>query len=105
MEKKLIMQVEKITVYYDYYGNLSDWKVDLEYISYGKPFSRDVIRPNNPSVQMGFNVNLKDLRLYPHKEVLLQINREPGAMWALIGGVLFMTGIVTLVLLRIRMER
>lgn len=29
---------------------------------------------------------------YPVKAVLLEVSREPGAAWALIGGILFMLG-------------
>jgi hypothetical protein len=54
---------------------------------------------------MGFNINVKDLRAHPREAILLQINREPGALWALTGGALFMVGIVTLILLRIKMEK
>jgi hypothetical protein len=53
---------------------------------------------------MSLNVNVRDIKPYP-QAVLLQINREPGALWALSGGILFIIGTVTLVLLKIRMER
>jgi hypothetical protein len=68
-------------------------------------FKEDIIRPNNPSAQKGFNINVKDLRPYPDEAVLLQINREPGALWALIGGILFMVGIIILIVLKIKIER
>jgi len=100
-----VLRVQDINMSFDYYGYLTDWDVSVEYLSDGKVFQRDIIRPNDPSVQMGFNINVKDLRPFPVEAVLLQINREPGALWALIGGILFMAGIVTLILLRIRMER
>ena len=84
---------------------LTDWNVDVEYILDGKSFKKDTIRPNSPSLLKGYNVNVKDLRLYPRKMILLQVNKEPGAIWALIGGILFMIGITTLLMLKIRMEK
>jgi len=98
------LKVKHINISLDYYGYISDWAVRVEYLSDGKVFQEDIIKPNSPSTQMGFNINVKNIR--PHPEaVLLQINREPGAVWALIGSILFMLGIVTLILLKIRMEK
>jgi len=53
---------------------------------------------------MGFNINVKDLQAYP-EAVLLQVSREPGAAWALAGGILFMVGILALIALKMKMER
>jgi cytochrome c biogenesis protein ResB len=99
------IKITDINIRLDYYGYITDWEVAMEYLSDGNVLLKDKIRPNNPSVQMGFNINVKDLRAHPREAILLQINREPGALWALTGGVLFMVGIVTLILLRIKMEK
>jgi len=99
------LRVREINMSFDSYGYLTDWDVSVEYLSDGTVLHMDIIRPNQPSTRMGFNINVKDLRLYPVEAVLLQINREPGALWALVGGILFTVGIVTLILLKIRMER
>lgn len=100
-----VMKVNNIRIDMDDRGYMADWSVDVEYLSDGKTFRRDTIRPNNPSILAGFNINVKDLRHSPRRTVLLQVNREPGALWALIGGVLFMIGNVTLLMLRVRMEK
>jgi hypothetical protein len=100
-----ILKVKDINIHLDYYGYITDWEVSVEYLSDGKTFHKDIIKPNSPSVQMGFNINVKDLRPFPAEAVLLQINKEPGAVCALIGGILFMAGITTLILLKIKMER
>ena len=100
-DNETTVKVKNINIQLDYYGYVTDWEVGIEYFSEGKQFGNDIIKPNNPSVQKGFNINVKDLRASPVEAVLLQINREPGALWALVGGVLFMVGIVTLILLKI----
>ena len=100
-----VMNVREISIDIDKSGNISDWKVHVEYLSGGKPFKEDTIRPNNPSLITGFNVNVKDLRHYPRKMVLIQVNKEPGALWALIGGIFFMIWTIILMVLRIRMEK
>ena len=100
-----ILKVKSIDIRLNYYGHIEDWAVTVEYLSNGKMFQKDIIRPNNPSVRMGFNINVKDLRPYPVEAVLLQINREPGAVWALVGSVLFMAGIIILIAFKIKMEK
>jgi hypothetical protein len=47
-------------------------------------------------------VYLKQMSLNPTPRALVEISYEPGAMWALIGGMLFSVGTVLLVTLRLR---
>ncbi len=101
----IILKVEKIDIEIDYYGYVTDWKIDVTYISGNEILQTDRIMPNTPSVFKGFNVNIRNLKPYPKKIALLQINREPGAMWALAGGILFMLGIITLIMLKVKMEQ
>ncbi len=99
------VQVKGISVLVSPRGYISGWEVSIEYLTNGKVFKRDKIKPNQPSIQKDLNINVKNLRLFPKKTVLLQINREPGAVWALTGGVLFMAGIFILIILKIKKER
>ncbi len=105
LSKETNLKVDNIIIQLDYYGRVSDWKVAVAYLSDGKVLDTDMIEPNNPSDIMGFNINVKDLRSQPAEAVLLQINREPGAPWALVGSILFAVGIITLIVLRIKMEK
>ncbi len=100
-----VMKVREISIDMDKQGYMTDWRVDVEYLSNGMPFKQDTIRPNKPSLLTGFNINVKDLTLYPQKIIIIQVNKEPGALWALVGGILFMIGTITLLMLRIRMEK
>jgi hypothetical protein len=100
-----ILKIQDIDVTLDYYGYVSDWKVKVEYVSDGKTVGKDTIMPNNSSDSMGVNIIVKKIRPHPNAAALLQLNREPGAVWALTGGILFMVGITTLIILKIRMER
>ncbi len=104
-EDNMMLKVNDINIYLDYNGNIQDYKVDIEYLYEGTVTAKDTIRPNDPSDITGINIIVKDLRTYPNEAVLFQFHNEPGALWALIGGILFMVGIVTLILLKIRMER
>jgi hypothetical protein len=104
-DNNTVLKVKNIDIQLDYYGYITDWEVDVQFLSGGKKFREDIIKPNNPTVLKGFNINVKDLRAHPVEAVLLQINREPGAVWALTGGILFMVGITILIVLRIKMEK
>jgi len=99
-----LLRIKDITIRLDYYGYISDWAVTVEYSTGGNMFQQDIIKPNKPSSFNGLNVNVKNLKPYP-ETVLLQLNREPGAVWALTGGIVFMIGIVTLIGLKIRIEK
>ena len=101
----VVLKVKDINIQSDYNGYITDWKVGIEYLKEGKELSADTILPNSPSLRTGFNINVKDLQAYPYEAVLLQVSREPGAVWALAGSVLFMVGIITLIALKIKMEK
>jgi hypothetical protein len=85
-------------------GHLRDWVLGIEYFSEGKKLRIDSIRPNSPSFHGSTGIYVKDLQAYPRKLALVEIAREPGALWALAGSVFFMAGTITLVALRMRRE-
>ena len=101
----VVLKVKDINIQSDHNGYITDWKVVIEYLKEGKESLADAILPNSPSLLSGFNINVKDLQAYPYEAVLLQVSREPGAVWALAGSIIFMVGIITLITLKIRMER
>lgn len=105
INNELSLKIKRINTNLDYYGYVTDWKVKVSYFTEERTLMTDIIRPNSPSVQMGFNINVRDIKAYPRKTILLQINREPGAFWALTGGILFMAGMITLIALKIKMEK
>jgi len=85
-------------------GYITDWEAQIEHIVGGHVVKADVLRPNKPSFHGGLGFYLKDLRLEPSPMALIEVSREPGALWALIGGILFTAGTVALVMLKIRRE-
>lgn len=101
----LVLHIKNISLDIDPYGYLRNWHVDVEYISGQDAVIIDKIKPNKPSLKEGFNINVKDLQAFPQKAVLLQVSREPGAIWALIGGILFLAGTLTLIILKIKIEK
>lgn len=63
-----------------------------------------MIRPNSPSFQDGFGIYIKTVQSEPFPAALIEVSREPGAFWALVGGVLFLTGMITLLIFKVKRE-
>lgn len=53
---------------------------------------REVARPNRPVFRNGFGIYVKDVRLMPVRQAMLEIHREPGAGLALAGALFFTVG-------------
>ena len=94
----------KIDVYMDPMGYMKDWSADIEYFKEGRSLKSDRIRPNSPSLQDGLGIYIKNIQLQPYPVAMVEVSREPGAVWALIGGILFMSGMITLLLFKIKKE-
>lgn len=86
-------------------GYITDWAIDVEYQKDSILIKNGKIIANKPFLNDGFGVYVKDLQAYPFKAVLLEISIGPGAMWALIGGILFMVGTIVLISLRMKQSQ
>jgi len=104
MPDNSVLQIKGIAISFDSYGYLYDWAVDVEYWDNGQVLKKERLLPNKPVFHKGVGVYVKDLRAYPNKMVLLEVSREPGAIWALVGGILFMTGTIALLVLKMKRE-
>jgi hypothetical protein len=88
----------------DQSGSISGWSANIRYFREGRYVTRDVIQPNDPSFQNGLGMYIKTVRMSPFPAALIEVSREPGAIWALVGGVCFLGGMVILLILKIRRE-
>jgi hypothetical protein len=95
---------KRITADTDPMGYIKDWSADIEYFKDGRFLKADRIRPNSPSFQDGLGIFIKTVQFQPYPAAMIEVSKEPGALWALIGGILFMLGMITLLLLKIRKE-
>jgi len=103
MPDSSVLRIKGIAMSFDPNGYLTDWAVDIERWQDGQMGKKDRLIPNKPVFHKGIGVYVKDLRASPTRMVLLELSREPGATWALLGGILFMVG--TIVLLVFKMKR
>lgn len=94
----------KIDVDMDRMGYIKDWSAVVEYFKEGRSLGNDRIRPNSPSFREGLGLYIKDVQLQPNPAAMIEVSREPGAIWALLGGLLFMAGTIMLLLFKIKKE-
>lgn len=85
-------------------GYILDWDASIMFISEGKPVKTEKLSPNKPAFFGGLGYYLKEIRFEPSPVALMEVSREPGAPWALAGGIFFSLGTVALVILKIRQE-
>ncbi len=95
---------DDITIDRDESGYITDWSAHIRYFKNGRHLASDVILPNNPSFQEGFGIYIKTVQMRPFAAALIEVSREPGAIWALAGGVCFLVGMGTLLVLKIKKE-
>ncbi len=95
---------KKIDADMDPRGYMRDWSADIEYYKDGRFFRADRIRPNNPSLQDDLGVYIKNVQFQPYPAAMIEVSREPGAAWALIGSILFMAGMIILLMFKIKKE-
>jgi cytochrome c biogenesis protein ResB len=99
---EIVMRMNAVRTSISPEGYITDMEAEVEFIEGGMRIKSDSIRPNRPSFYKGIGVYLKNAG---REGALIEVSEEPGAVWALIGGVLFMLGTVTLIMLRMRQER
>lgn len=85
-------------------GYIRNWSANIKYYRDGIFIADDLIQPNSPSLMDGLGVYIKTVQMRPSPAVLIEVTREPGALWALVGGILFLLGMITLLALRIKRE-
>ena len=79
-------------------GNETKPAAQVELISGDKVLKRGVLYPNHPVFFRGYGIYLEELSMEPYPAAYIEVSREPGAPWALFGGILFLAGSALLVL-------
>lgn len=102
---QLSVKVKAIDVDISPEGYPLDWKADIEFLRAGSLPKADFLAPNRPAFIDGYGIYLKTIEPDPVLSAVLEVHRDPGAIWALIGGVLFTLGTVLLFRLKIMRER
>jgi hypothetical protein len=85
-------------------GYIRECSAEVKYFEQDRQIASDVVQPNSPSFRKGLGIYIKTVRPGPYPVALIEVSREPGAIWALVGGILFLAGTITLLMLKIRRE-
>jgi len=94
--------VRNISADVDGNGYLTDWSAAIYVMEKGVRVKVGLLGPNQPLFYKGVGFYLKSLSNEGRPMAHLMVNKDPGAIWALIGSVLFMLGSVTLLVLKWR---
>ncbi|OGW32676.1 MAG: hypothetical protein A2X59_04150 [Nitrospirae bacterium GWC2_42_7] len=98
------LMLNQIKTEVDPSGYIRNWSADIKYYRDGIFIADDVIQPNSPSLLDGLGVYIKTVQMRPFPVVFVEVTREPGALWALVGGILFLAGMISLLVLKIKRE-
>jgi len=86
-------------------GYIADWSAEVAtFDERGNQAGKVVIRPNEPAFFRGLGVYIKTVQPGASMTALIEVSRDAGAVYALVGGVMSLAGMITLLLLRIRHE-
>jgi hypothetical protein len=94
-----MLGIEKIDVKMDPEGYMTDWTASI-LIQEKESVVHGVLAPNKPVFHDGIVVYLKSLSFDSGPAANLLIVKDPGAVWALVGGILFALGSSVLLLLK-----
>jgi hypothetical protein len=96
------LQLRQVRVQMDNRGNMTDWSADVSLYENNQLVKSGTLGPNTPLFYNGTGIYLKSLDFDRGPAAVLLIARDPGAVWALVGGMLFMFGSITLLVLKWR---
>jgi len=84
-------------------GHITEMSARIDLIK-GDDRKRYIISPNNPVFHEGFGIYIQRISFRGGPSALIEISRDPGALWALGGGVLFLIGTIALTLRKLQLS-
>jgi len=94
------LHLKKIHVSADGRGVITDWSAEVSLYENDQVVKSGNLGPNTPLFYRGTGIYLKSLDFERGSAAILLIANDPGAIWALGGGVLFTIGLVMLLALK-----
>jgi cytochrome c biogenesis protein ResB len=81
-------------------GFPTDWRAGVEIYENETKVAEGMLGPNSPLFHHGVGIYLKSFDFERGPVALLMVNKDPGALWALIGAILFTAGSAVLLVLK-----
>jgi len=89
---KITLYLKDINIQTDENGYYTDWEAELTWNDVGKKPGKGILRPVHPLYFSGFGLYIQSVETDPEATALIRVCRDPGAVWALIGGILLSIG-------------
>jgi cytochrome c biogenesis protein ResB len=86
------LHLEGLQVIPDRSGFPTDWRADIEIYESDTMVAAGTLGPNSPLFHRGVGIYLKSFDFDQGPVALLMVNKDPGALWALVGAILFAIG-------------
>ncbi len=81
-------------------GMPEGWSAEVTLLDDNVQIASGTLGPNQPLLYHGVGVYMKSFELEPRPYAVLLVTRDPGALWALGGGILFILGALMLLILK-----
>ncbi len=95
-----VLYLKKIRVETDTNGYMRDWAAEVYLLENNTRVMMGTLGPNKPLFYNGVGIYVKSLNFQKGPAALLVIARDPGTIWALVGGLSFILGLVILLVLK-----
>lgn len=89
---RVSLTVRDIRVTTDADGYYTDWEAKLAWHEDGRIRHEGTLRPVHPLFFGPFGLYMRSVSLEPEASVLIRVSSDPGALWALAGGILLALG-------------
>ncbi len=95
-----VLRLREVRAESDARGYLRDWSASVILFENGQRVADGILAPNTPLFYRGMGVYLKSFDLQPSPMAFLLVTRDPGAVWALVGAILFVIGSLMILFLK-----
>jgi len=95
-----VLYLRSVHAVTDVRGFPTEWSADVMLFANNEQVAQGTLGPNQPLLYKGMGIYMKSFEFEPRPYAVLLIAKDPGAKWALVGGMLFILGSVTLLALK-----
>jgi hypothetical protein len=95
-----VLYLKEIRVETNTKGYMTDWSAEASLFEHNVRVMSGTLGPNKPLFYNGVGMYVKNLNFEKGPAAVLVIAKDPGMIWALVGGLLFILGSVMLLVLK-----
>ena len=95
-----VLRLDALRVHPDPAGYVAGWEASVSLVRGGRQVASGILAPNSPLFHEGTGIYLKSFDLERGPMAFLLVHRDPGAPWALAGGILFIIGSIIIAVVK-----